>query len=78
MTATLHAKALTTMANRLREAVREAKLAYQFAPNSYTHAALHRCLGAAKAFDQYIELKGENCEPVIAGSHRRPGRLTPG
>jgi hypothetical protein len=48
-------KALIMMADSLREAIKQAKLAYQFAPNSYTHAALDRLLAAAHVFDEHVE-----------------------
>ena len=48
-------KALTQAANRLAEAVKQTKLAYQFSPGSYTWSALCKCLAAARAFDQYVD-----------------------
>jgi hypothetical protein len=63
----LNGKALTAMADALREAIKQAKLAYQFSPGSYTWSALDRCLAAAKALDQYIELRGESRGPMVAG-----------
>ena len=48
-------KALTQAANRLAEAVKQTKLAYQFSPGSYTCMALQACLAAASAFDQYVD-----------------------
>jgi hypothetical protein len=55
LTDSLDGKALTMMADALREAVKQAKLAYQFAPGSYTWSALCKCLAAGRAFDQYVE-----------------------
>jgi hypothetical protein len=54
-TESLDGKALTTMADALREAIKEARLGYQFTPNSYTYGALDRCLVAARVFDQHVE-----------------------
>jgi len=51
----LDGKALTAMADALREAVKQTKLAYQFAPGSYTWTAMCKCLTAAHTFDQYVE-----------------------
>jgi len=47
-------KALTTAAESMAEAVRHAKLAYQFGPSSYSMSTLQACLTAARALDQYI------------------------
>jgi hypothetical protein len=48
-------KVLTQAADKLGEAVKQAKLAYQFCPGSYTCTALQACLAAACAFDQYVD-----------------------
>jgi hypothetical protein len=50
----IDAKVLTTAAERMAEAVKQAWLAYQFGANAYTFAALEACLWAAKALDQHI------------------------
>jgi hypothetical protein len=50
----IDAKALTTAAEKMAEAVKQARLAYQFGANSYTFTALEACLKAAKALDQHI------------------------
>lgn len=47
-------KALTTAAEQMAEAVKQARLAYQFGANAYTFAALECCLKAARALDQHI------------------------
>jgi len=51
----IKSKALTQAADGLGEAVKQAKLAYQFSPGSYTWSALCKCLAAARAFDQYVD-----------------------
>jgi hypothetical protein len=51
----LDGKALTAITDSLREAVKDTKLAYQFAPNSYTWSAMCKCLAAGRAFDQHVE-----------------------
>jgi hypothetical protein len=48
-------KVLIQAADGLGEAVKQAKLAYQFSPGSYTWSALCKCLAAARAFDQYVD-----------------------
>jgi hypothetical protein len=55
MTNAIDAKALTLAANKLREAVDQTRLAYQFCPGSYTMSAFQACLAAAEAFDQYVD-----------------------
>jgi hypothetical protein len=52
---TLDSKVLTEVAERLAEAMKHAKLAYQFTPGSYTCTTLQACLAAAKAFDQHVD-----------------------
>jgi hypothetical protein len=54
-TDTLDGKALTAMADALREAIKQARLAYQFSPGSYTWTALCKCLTAGRAFDEHVE-----------------------
>ena len=39
----------TVLATYLREAITEAKLAYDFVPSSYTYGALQACLAAEQA-----------------------------
>jgi len=51
----IDSEALTEAAEQLAEALKHAKLAYQFSPGSYTWSALCKCLAAAKAFDQHVE-----------------------
>ena len=48
------AKALTRAAESMAEAVKHARLAYQFNPGSYTYTTLQACLSAARALDQHI------------------------
>jgi hypothetical protein len=42
-------RALTSLDNAIREAVRQSRLAYEFYPNSYTHGSLSACLAADNA-----------------------------
>ena len=51
----IDSKMLTQAADQLAEAVKQARLAYQFCPGSYTCRALQAYLAAAKAFDQYVD-----------------------
>ena len=51
----INSKALTKVADKLIEAVKQARLAYEFCPGSYTCTALQACLAAASAFDQYVD-----------------------
>jgi hypothetical protein len=51
----INSKALTKAAAQLAEAVKHARLAYQFSPGSYTCTTLQACLAAAKAFDRHVE-----------------------
>ena len=39
------------LAAYLREAVTQARLGYEYAPNSYSYAAFQACLGAEQALD---------------------------
>jgi hypothetical protein len=50
----IDAKVLTAAAEKMAEAVKQARLAYQFGANAYTFAALEASLKAAKALDQHI------------------------
>jgi hypothetical protein len=54
MSKTINAKALTTAAEKMAEALEHARLAYQFCPGSYTMSALQACFNAAEAFDQHV------------------------
>jgi hypothetical protein len=51
----IDSKTLTQAADKLAEAVKHTKLAYQFCPGSYTWWAMCECLAAARAFDQHVE-----------------------
>jgi hypothetical protein len=51
---TIDSKALTRAAESMAEAVKHARLAYQFCPGSYTMTTLQACLTAASALDQHI------------------------
>ncbi|MET4345587.1 hypothetical protein ABIC08_006890 [Bradyrhizobium sp. RT9b] len=44
-------RALTSLDNAIREAVRQSRLAYEFRPNSYTRGSLSACLAAENALD---------------------------
>jgi hypothetical protein len=44
-------RALTSLDNAIREAVRQSQLAYKFSPNSYTYGSLSACLAAENALD---------------------------
>jgi hypothetical protein len=50
----IDSKALTDAAEKLAEAVKHVRLAYEFSPGSYTWTALETCLAAAKAFDEHV------------------------
>jgi hypothetical protein len=50
----IDSKALTDAAEKMAEALKHAKLAYQFRPGSYTMSTLQACLAAARALDQYV------------------------
>ena len=47
-------KELVNAVERMREAVKHARLAYQFGASSYTASAFQNCLAAAEALDQYV------------------------
>ena len=55
LTDSLDGKALTRAATKLAEAIKQAKLAYQFCPGSYTCTALQACRAAASAFDRHVD-----------------------
>jgi hypothetical protein len=57
------AKALT---RAMAEAVKHARLAYEFCPGSYTYTTLHACLIAAEVLDQHI--KTLKAQPKAAAS----------
>jgi hypothetical protein len=44
-------RALTALDNRIRDAVRQSRLAYEYCPNSYTHGSLSACLAAENALE---------------------------
>ena len=44
-------RALTALDNRIRDAVRQSRLAYEYCPNSYTHRSLSACLAAENALE---------------------------
>jgi hypothetical protein len=44
-------RALTSLDNAIREALRQSQLAYKFSPNSYTYGSLSACLAAENALD---------------------------
>ena len=48
-------KELIEAAAQMREAVKHARLAYQFCPGSYTMSALQACVAAGEALDQYVD-----------------------
>jgi hypothetical protein len=54
MSKAINAQALTAAAEYIAEALRHARLAYQFSPGSYTRSTHQACLYAAEAFDRYI------------------------
>jgi protein tyrosine phosphatase (PTP) superfamily phosphohydrolase (DUF442 family) len=51
---TIDSKVLTRAAESMAEAVKHARLAYQFCPGSYTFTTLKACLTAAGAIDEHI------------------------
>jgi hypothetical protein len=51
----IDSKALTKAADKLAEAVKQTRYAYEFCPGAYTCTALQACLAAASAFDQYVD-----------------------
>ena len=44
-------RALTALDNAIQEALRQARLAYEYCPNSYTHGSLNACLAAENALE---------------------------
>jgi hypothetical protein len=54
MSEPINSKALTNADRKMAEAIKHARLAYQFGPSSYSMSTLQNCLAAAAAFDQYI------------------------
>jgi hypothetical protein len=54
MSNSIDAKGLALAAYKLREAVDQTRLAYQFCPGSYTMSAFQACLAAAEALDQHV------------------------
>ena len=54
MSEKLDSKALTRAAEKIREAIEQARLAYQFNPSSYTNSTFQACLDAGRAFDRHI------------------------
>jgi hypothetical protein len=44
-------RALTALNNRIHEAVRQTRLAYEYCPNSYTYQSLNACLAAENALE---------------------------
>jgi hypothetical protein len=55
MSSVIDSKAVTTAHDKLVEAVKHARLSYEFCPGSYTCTALQACLAAAKAFDRHVD-----------------------
>lgn len=51
---TVNSKALTRAAETMAEAMKHARLAYQFNPGTYTYTTPAACLTAAEALDQYV------------------------
>jgi hypothetical protein len=67
MTSSPASRALRTLGQEIREARDQAKLGYEFSPNSYSYGALRACLAAEQAFDVLREaLEGE------LGEERQP------
>ncbi|MBR1155248.1 hypothetical protein [Bradyrhizobium sp. JYMT SZCCT0428] len=44
-------RALTSLDNAMREAIRQSRLAYEYYPNSYTYGSLNACLAALNALN---------------------------
>jgi len=44
-------RAIASLDNAIREAVRQSRLAYEFFPDSYTYRSLNACLAAQNALD---------------------------
>lgn len=58
-----NADALTKAAMKISEAVKQAKLAYEFNASSHTASTLQACLAAAKALGNCINQKSEGVKP---------------
>ena len=56
-------RALTSLDNGIREAVRQCRLAYEYCPNSYTHGSLHACLAAENALEVIWAYLSEDVAP---------------
>jgi hypothetical protein len=56
MSNAIDTKALTKAADKMAEAVKHARFAYQFCPGSYTMTTFQACLDAAKAIDQHVSV----------------------
>jgi hypothetical protein len=50
----IDSKALTEAHEKMAEAMKQTRLAYQFCPGSYTFMAMQACLAAAKALDEHV------------------------
>jgi len=50
----VNANALTSAAEQMAEAVKQARFAYLFCPGSYTASAFQAALAAAKALDRHV------------------------
>jgi hypothetical protein len=44
-------RALKSLDNGIREAIRQSRLAYEYCPNSYTHGSLSACLATENALE---------------------------
>jgi hypothetical protein len=53
-------RALTSLDNAIREAVRQSRLACEFSPNSYTYGSLSACLAAENALEVVRTYLGED------------------
>jgi hypothetical protein len=53
-------RALASLDNAIREAVRQSQLAYEFVPDSYTYGSLNACLAAQNALDVIQAHLGED------------------
>ena len=54
MSGPIDSKALTNAAEKMAEAIKHARLAYQFGPSSYSMSTLQNCLAAAEVLVQYV------------------------
>ena len=54
MSNAIDAKALARVADKMAQAVKHARFAYQFCPGSYTMMTFQACLDAARSLDQHI------------------------